>query len=123
MAMTSVTSGKTIVRAEQLLKVPAKFRGLSVEPLWEEVTLPLTGIDWCSVGGQSGAGSKPFDVAWIKSLQNQCKKSGTAFFVKQLGRNHWTEEPPSSWKTNTAGTGTSGRRICVSGRCRQDFEP
>lgn len=84
-AMTSVTSNKTVVRATQLLKVPAKFRGLSVEPLWEDVTLPLDGIDWCIVGGQSGAGSKPFDVAWIKHLEAQCRKLGTAFFVKQLG--------------------------------------
>jgi protein gp37 len=84
-AMTSVTSRKTVVRARQLMKVPAKFHGLSVEPLWEDVTLPLDGIDWCIVGGQSGAGSKPFDVAWISSLQTQCRKSGTALFVKQLG--------------------------------------
>ena len=84
-AMTSVTSMKTVVRAEQLLKVPARFRGLSVEPLWEEVTLPLTGIDWCIVGGQSGSGAKLFDVAWIRSLQDQCRKSGTALYVKQLG--------------------------------------
>jgi protein gp37 len=84
-AMTSVTSTKTVVRARQLLEVPARFRGLSVEPLWGDVTLPLKGIDWCIVGGQSGAGSQPFEVEWIKSLQRQCKKAGTALFVKQLG--------------------------------------
>jgi len=84
-AMTSVTSSKTVVRARQLMKVPAKFRGLSVEPLWEEVTLPLDDIDWCIVGGQSGSPARPFNVAWIKSLQTQCKKSDTALFVKQLG--------------------------------------
>jgi protein gp37 len=84
-AMTSVTSSKTIVRAQQLKSVPARFKGLSVEPLWEDVTLPLEGIDWCIVGGQSGPGSRPFDLAWAESLLRQCKTSGTAFFVKQLG--------------------------------------
>jgi hypothetical protein len=83
-AMTSVTSTKTVVRARQLLKVPARFRGLSIEPLWGDVVLP-PGIDWCIVGGQSGPGAKSFDVAWIESLQEQCRRSGTAFFVKQLG--------------------------------------
>ena len=84
-AMTSVTSQKTVVRAEQLQEVPSRFKGLSVEPLWEAVTLPLAGIDWCIVGGQSGPGSKRFDLAWAESLRVQCKASQTAFFVKQLG--------------------------------------
>lgn len=84
-AMTSVTSKETIWRAEELKAVPARFRGLSVEPLWEGVELSLKGISWCIVGGQSGHEPKPFDLAWITSLQAQCKASGTALFVKQLG--------------------------------------
>ena len=84
-AMTSVTSAKTVVRAKQLLEVPVRFRGLSVEPLWGEVDLPLAGIDWCIVGGQSGPGAKPFNVVWLRSLQAQCKTAGSALFVKQLG--------------------------------------
>jgi protein gp37 len=84
-AMTSVTSTKTITRAHLLKAVPSRFKGLSVEPLWEDVTLPLEGIDWCIVGGQSGHGSKPFDLAWAENLIEQCKASGTAFFMKQLG--------------------------------------
>ena len=84
-AMTSVTSANTVIRAKRLLDVPARFRGLSVEPLWSDVQLPLAGIDWCIVGGQSGPGSKPFDLAWIRSLQAQCRASETALFVKQLG--------------------------------------
>ena len=84
-AMTSVTSKKTVIRAEQLQKVPARFKGLSVEPLWEEVSIPLDGFQWCIIGGQSGVGPKPFDLAWATSLREQCRASGTAFFVKQLG--------------------------------------
>ena len=84
-AMTSVTSEKTVWRAEALKSVPARFRGLSVEPLWGEVTLPLDGICWCIIGGQSGPGATTFDLAWARSIQEQCIKAGTAFFVKQLG--------------------------------------
>jgi protein gp37 len=84
-AMTTVTSSQTAVRVSQLKAVPARFKTLSVEPLWEEVSLPLDGIDWTIVGGQSGPGSKSFDVAWIESLVEQRKNSRTALFVKQLG--------------------------------------
>ena len=85
-AMTTATSQRTAdARIKHLLKVPARFRGLSVEPLWEDVRLPLEGIDLCIVGGQSGPGSKPFDLAWARGVQKQCRQAGTAFFLKQLG--------------------------------------
>ena len=103
-AMTTVTSQQTAFRVEQLLKVPAKIRGLSVEPLWEKVTLPLKGIDWCIVGGQSGAGSKKeFDLAWIDSLKSQCKKTKTALFVKQLGASPVKKKEPIKLKDKHGG--------------------
>lgn len=37
------------------------------------------------VGGESGPGSRPCDVAWIRSIVEQCRAAGTACFVKQLG--------------------------------------
>jgi protein gp37 len=84
-AMTSVTSTKTAGRVEQLKKVRCRLRGLSVEPLWNAVRLPLEGIDWTIVGGESGAGARPFDLIWARDLQEQCRESGTAFFLKQAG--------------------------------------
>ena len=84
--MSPVVTGS---HEQKLLEVPARFRGLSVEPLWGKVDLPLDGIDLCIVGGQSGAGSKPFDLAWAADLQHQCQDVGTAFFIKQLGANAW----------------------------------
>jgi protein gp37 len=89
MAMTTVTSNATAYRIETLRKVRAKLKGLSVEPLWEAVTLNLAGIDWCIVGGESGAraNAEPFDLDWARSLQTQCELAGTSFFLKQLGSN------------------------------------
>jgi protein gp37 len=63
----------------------AKFKGLSVEPLWEKITLPLAGFDWVIVGGESGPYAEPFDLAWAYDLKEQCRKAGTALFLKQLG--------------------------------------
>lgn len=43
------------------------------------------GLDWIVVGGESGPRARPCDVAWIRSIVEQCKTAGTSVFVKQLG--------------------------------------
>jgi protein gp37 len=57
-------------------------------------------LDWVIVGGESGPGARPCDVAWIRSVIQQCKDARVACFVKQLGRRpivdaHDTN--PSDW--------------------------
>ena len=42
-------------------------------------------LNWVIVGGESGPGARPFDVAWARSTVAQCKAAGVACFVKQLG--------------------------------------
>ena len=84
-AMTSVTSSRTLVRIDQLKKVKARYKGLSVEPLWGPIKPNLNGIDWCIVGGESGASAEPFDLAWARALRDDCLLTGTSFFVKQVG--------------------------------------
>ena len=42
-------------------------------------------IDWVIVGGESGRGARPMDPAWAQQIVDQCKTSGVAVFVKQLG--------------------------------------
>jgi protein gp37 len=86
-AMTTVTSSLTINRVQQLQRVRCRHRGLSVEPLWGQVELPLEGIDWVIVGGESGTEARAFDLEWARSLRVQCERVETAFFVKQLGAN------------------------------------
>jgi protein gp37 len=46
-------------------------------------------ISWVIVGGESGSQeqARPFDLDWARSLRDQCKAHGTAFFMKQLGSN------------------------------------
>lgn len=43
------------------------------------------GINWVIVGGESGPGARPFDVAWARSIVRQCREAGVVCFVKQLG--------------------------------------
>ncbi|MBI3104717.1 MAG: DUF5131 family protein [Candidatus Rokubacteria bacterium] len=43
------------------------------------------GLNWIVVGGESGTGARPFDLAWARSTISQCRSAGVACFVKQLG--------------------------------------
>lgn len=42
-------------------------------------------LDWVIVGGESGPGARPMDLAWARSTVKQCRAAGVAVFVKQLG--------------------------------------
>jgi protein gp37 len=47
-------------------------------------------LQWLIVGGESkqtGHRPRPFDIAWARDTVSQCKTSGVAVFVKQLGSN------------------------------------
>jgi protein gp37 len=75
-----------VPRIAYLQETPAAVRFLSVEPLLEDVgTLPLEGISWVIVGGESGPGARPMEESWVVSIQKQCKESGIPFFFKQWG--------------------------------------
>ena len=37
------------------------------------------------VGGESGAGHRPLDLAWVRDIRDRCADQGTAFFFKQVG--------------------------------------
>lgn len=86
-AMTTVTSHATRRRVDELRKVPAKFKGLSCEPIYSALDLDLTGIDWLIADGGSDIFAEPFHVEWALQLRDRCRQAGTAFFLKQLGRN------------------------------------
>jgi protein gp37 len=75
-------------RIEELRRTPAAVRFLSIEPLLEDLgEIDLTGVHWVIVGGESGPGARPFDLAWARSIRNQCLAAGVPFFMKQAGGN------------------------------------
>ena len=78
-----------VPRIAQLQDMPAAVRFLSVEPLLEDVgTIPLKGISWVIVGGESGPGARPMKEEWVISIQEQCEDAGIPFFFKQWGGVH-----------------------------------
>lgn len=64
---------------------------------------PIRPLDWVIVGGESGDHSRPFDVAWARSLVKQCQKSGVAVFVKQLGARPFEAGAPVQIRTRKGG--------------------
>lgn len=75
-------------RKPLLQKTPAAVRFISAEPLIEETDLgDLSGIHQVIVGGESGPGARPFNVAWARKIVRACRKQGVACFVKQMGSN------------------------------------
>ena len=93
----------------KLLKVPARVRFLSMEPLLGPVDLtgewltaklgayPFKGLasehrtrlvdllDWVIVGGESGPNARPMHPDWARSLRDQCEATGVPFLFKQWG--------------------------------------
>lgn len=87
-AMTSVENEEQAhKRIPVLLEVPAIVRGLSVEPLIGPVDLTpwLDNIQWVIVGGESGAGARPMQLEWVRSIRAQCQEANVPFFFKQWG--------------------------------------
>lgn len=73
-------------RIEQLRRVPAAVRFLSVEPLIEDIgPLNLDGIHWVIVGGESGTRPRSMEADWVRAIRDQCTVAGVPFFFKQWG--------------------------------------
>lgn len=82
----SVENPRFYWRIETLREIPASVRFLSVEPLLKPMLgLPLEGISWVVVGGESGPGCRPMKAEWVREIRGQCSRAKVAFFFKQWG--------------------------------------
>ena len=41
------------------------------------------GVSWVIVGGESGPNHRPMDLDWARSIRDQCREAGVAFYFKQ----------------------------------------
>ncbi|MCD4830583.1 MAG: phage Gp37/Gp68 family protein [Anaerohalosphaeraceae bacterium] len=82
----TVESSKYKDRIDYLRYTPAHIKFLSLEPLLDDLgELNLSEIDWVIVGGESGPGSRPVEIDWIRNIKKQCENQGVPFFFKQWG--------------------------------------
>lgn len=78
--------------APVLFQIPAAVRGVSFEPLIEDIkcdwsfrgTLMNDTPDWVVVGCESGPHRRPCNIEWVRSIVRQGKEAGVAVYVKQL---------------------------------------
>ena len=82
----TVESSSYVWRIHDLKKTPAQIRFLSVEPLLTAIpNLPLEGIHWVIVGGESGPGAREMRKGWVEGILKQCRDAKVPFFFKQWG--------------------------------------
>ncbi len=82
----SVENADVVTRIADLQQVPATVRFLSVEPLLGPIdVLPLEGIHWVIVGGESGPEARPMHSEWVEHIYAQCRDADVPFFFKQWG--------------------------------------
>ena len=108
---------------QKLLRVPARVRFLSVEPMLGPVDLTditvggghghhefdpiITGnalhratagdpsVHWVICGGESGPSARPMHPDWVRSLRDQCAAAAVPFLFKQWGE--WVPRGPEHW--------------------------
>ena len=91
-------------RIPELLKIPAKVRFVSAEPLLGPINFyqaagPQNEGQWMNqvecgriihqiiIGGESGPHSRWCSMEWIRDIVRQCKEAQVPCYVKQLGSN------------------------------------
>lgn len=107
---TTIESHKYLHRVEDLLKIPAKVRFLSIEPYLEQINLKkecidleiqafgnanvnfFPRIDWIIIGCESGQKRRPCKIEWIESIVRQCKEADIPCFIKQMEINGKVEK-------------------------------
>jgi protein gp37 len=93
-------------RIPELLKIPARVRFLSCEPLLGPVDLRGPGlyvensiapaalagyeprIHWVIAGGESGKDARPMHPKWVEAIRDQCQAAHVPFLFKQWGEWH-----------------------------------
>lgn len=83
---TSVENAAVVDRVHAIRKTKSFVRFLSVEPLIGPIPrLPLKGIHWVIVGGESGPGARSIDPDWVRQIRDRCLDASVPFFFKQWG--------------------------------------
>ncbi len=85
---TAENQGRADERLPLLLQTPAVVHFASCEPLLGEIDLSAfmqAGLGWVIVGGETGAGARRMDIAWARSIRDQCVTGGVPFHFKQWG--------------------------------------
>ena len=122
----SVENNASMSRIRHLIQTPVQVRFLSIEPLLGPIgSLPLDGIGWVIVGGESGPNARSMEAQWAREIRDQCLAKSVPFFFKQWGGlrpksagrlldgAEWSQWPvrrprPRNWQRKRGGLGLRG---------------
>jgi protein gp37 len=80
----SVENARFYERIRMLKNINVGVRFLSIEPLLGPMPdLPLEGIGWVIVGGESGPNWRPLQMNWVRQIRDRCVERKIPFFFKQ----------------------------------------
>lgn len=117
----SVENQEAIGRLSHLAGIAATVKFVSAEPLLGPLVLRGSsggkeynwldpknerGIHWVIIGGESGHHARPCEIAWIRSLVEQCRAANVACFVKQDSGRYPGQQgriPDDLWQVPRAG--------------------
>jgi protein gp37 len=115
-------------RIPELLKIPARVRFLSCEPLLGPIQLgvsfvggsfalydygvPDSRFHWVIAGGESGPNARPSHPYWFRSLRDQCQAAGVAFHFKQHGEWVAGSQVDQSLIANVPAGSIGGSKLC-----------
>jgi protein gp37 len=92
LGVTAETQHWLDIRWPLLKCIPAAIYFLSLEPLFERITLPNDFLEWGQrawviLGGQSGSGAVAMKPDHVRYVRDQCVEAGVPFHFKQWGDN------------------------------------
>ena len=114
-------------RIDTLLRIPARTRMVSLEPLLGPVDLVWVQhglldpeyynvLDWVILGGETGPHARPMHPDWVRSVRDQCQEAGVPFFFKQ-----WGEWMPDDFVT-VLPSGKTPKRCSVHAYTGETFD-
>lgn len=86
--MVSVTGPENLGRVRELLRIKARWHGVSAEPLLKATLLDqyLERLSLVITGGESGKGRRPSELEAFRGLRDRCLRLGVPFLMKQIDK-------------------------------------
>lgn len=83
----SIENNDNLFRKDHLLQLPAHVKFINFEPLLEKIDdINLSGIDYVTVGGETGPGARKMLKSWTLDIERQCIEQDVPFFFKRWSR-------------------------------------
>ena len=75
------------ISGDAMIEPLRTYSAAELSEMWgENMDYGQNGLDWVIAGGESGPGKRPVDLAWLRSIRDQCRAAGVPVFIKQIDK-------------------------------------